>query len=451
MQAAGSDRPKPSKILSILLWLAIAQGSLTHIVTAMQFNPIHYPYMTDPYRHWLFAQQTLYSHPMAAIDPLLYQVWLSAVAKVTAGDPVAIGFYSGILSALNPYCWYLFLKEALDDEIMARTGWALLLWLPSWLGIYSYFMPETLLLPLLGLALWLTWRSKRVQSVGSFVGCTFAWLLACLTRAVALPMAVMSAFWLLKGDSQFKKKRLLLILITVPMLLVPAYRSYKLLGVWSPFGYPLMNQIYMVSGAKEFHVEFVRDPARGAVELNYQSPSLTENPLEPLSNWHSSREGKLSYRIFLDHGADDWMEVLAQNKHDWVFQSKMMLENAVYFLFGRSWPDYDDQHDRLWESLQVQMRWMWAPLLLIAAAGNLFIFVRRKALPFLPVLVMVSWILGLTVCMGVNEGRYRKPIEGLLIANILWLAQQTLRRRPPEAAAISGEASDAAQESTTTS
>jgi len=39
----------------------------------------------------------------------------------------------------------------------------------------------------------------------------------------------------------------------------------------------------------------------------------------------------------------------------------------------------------------------------------------------LPVLTIVGWLALCLAPLGVAEGRYRKPFEGLLIANALWL------------------------------
>ncbi|MEZ4537798.1 MAG: hypothetical protein R3D26_22795 [Cyanobacteriota/Melainabacteria group bacterium] len=89
------------------------------------------------------------------------------------------------------------MKEALgQDKRLALAGFAILAWLPSWIGIFSYFMPETIL-PLLGLSLWATYRAWSNSSNSRIALASLCWTLAILTKVVVLPAAIVAGFWLL--------------------------------------------------------------------------------------------------------------------------------------------------------------------------------------------------------------------------------------------------------------
>ena len=80
--------------------------------------------------------------------------------------------------------------------------------MPSWSALYSYFMQETLMIPLLGAALWATWRARRKGGVAPFVVAVLLWLLAGLTRGICLPLGLvaLALVWWQQGD---KLRRLL--------------------------------------------------------------------------------------------------------------------------------------------------------------------------------------------------------------------------------------------------
>ena len=73
------------------------------------------------------------------------------------------------------------------------------------------------------------------------------------------------------------------------------------------------------------------------------------------------------------------------------------------------------------------MRWLWAPLTLLLFAASTLYWRRLRGARLLAVLLL-TWIFvqGL-LPIAVNEGRYRKPAEGLLLAQAALLL--SLRRR----------------------
>src|SRR5438105_14853367 len=170
----------------MLLWAAIIAGIYVHLRAAFDFNPIN-ALFSDPGRHWKFALSPLLADPLSGMDAPLYQLWLTVVAKLTLGNPLAIATYAGLLSVATSWIWYRAMRELFSSGTLALVGWAIFLWLPSWIGIFSYFMPETLILPTLGLALWFTFRCRRLKNMESFTWCVIFWTIASLARPFALP------------------------------------------------------------------------------------------------------------------------------------------------------------------------------------------------------------------------------------------------------------------------
>src|SRR5579864_8373149 len=123
----------------IILWAVIVAGMYVRFQTALEFNPIR-ALFSDPGRHWQFALNPLLADPLSGMDAPLHQLWLTLVAKLTLGDPRAIGIYAGLMSVITPYVWYRAMREILTGRTLAMLGWAILLWMPSWIGIFSYFM-----------------------------------------------------------------------------------------------------------------------------------------------------------------------------------------------------------------------------------------------------------------------------------------------------------------------
>ncbi len=160
----------------------------------VRYNPME-SLTSDPGRHWGFGTRPLDTQPFAAIDPIGYHVYLGVIAKFTVHSPILVAYWTALLSLITPWLWYRFLRELFPDRTWALTGWVILAALPSWSIIYSFFMQETLMLPLLGAALWATWRCRRKRTTASFVVATGVWLLAGLTRGICIPLAAVAMTW----------------------------------------------------------------------------------------------------------------------------------------------------------------------------------------------------------------------------------------------------------------
>ena len=79
------------------------------------------------------------------------------------------------------------------------------------------------------------------------------------------------------------------------------------------------------------------------------------------------------------------------------------------------------------------MRWLWAPLAALCLVVTLWRWrVERERL--LPALLLTWFIVQGLFPLAVNEGRYRKPFEGLLIVQCLLLAAGPRATRRPACA-----------------
>ena len=414
-------------IQDVSIWIAIIIGELAHLITPFIHNPINHIW-SDPGRWWEYASSGIDTPPLALIDAPFYQAWLSFIAKFTLDITELTALYAALLSAITPWLWYKFLREILDSKRLALFGWALIALIPSWIGIYSYFMTETLLLPLMGLGLWLSFRSMRKKDLNSFLLAVLIWTIAGMTRGIAAPIAVaITSFVWLQQDNKLISALLASLFVSV-ILGLSGFRTYSKIGVFSPLGIPVMNQIYARSGAQEVNIHLESKQKGVHFIYGFGSPSINEKPFLPISNWHSVRSGKVVINIDLDLNGTSW----AQEKERLAKESTkniihLQAENLIFLFFGSSWPDNNPNY--LFDRLSNLTLFIWAPLFILVTAlliRNIIQGHRRYSLPILTALLLWFVVQGLTL-ISVNEGRYRKPIEALLIAGLLLSVQKKAR------------------------
>lgn len=420
------NAPPHTRLLRAALLCALIAACICRVWVVFSSNPMDHIW-SDPGRHWALGTQPLDRSPMAAVDPIGYQVYLGALAKVTASVPILVAYWTALLSLATPWLWYRFLRELLPERDWALAGWVLLAALPSWLAIYSYFMQETLMLPLLGTALWATWRCRRKGDAASFVLAVGLWLLAGLTRGICLPLGAVAMTWLWFAQDRKLAKALASIALVLAVMGPLAGRSWSLARLISPHGIGQMVQLYHRAGTQGFTIDFTRKAGAERWSYTFTSPAVLQPPFEPLSDWRSRREWSTHFSIDLDAGGRDWA-LAKEQLPPWDAARFAWLtgDNLIHLFFGSSWPDTD--RERVVGKLNHWTRWIWAPLTLLCLAVTLWCW-RRQHERLLPALIL-AWILvqGLFP-LAVNEGRYRKPFEGLLIAQCLLLAA-SVRQRP---------------------
>ncbi len=418
---------------TLFLWAAIATGCALRF--ANPFLPGHNPLdqlWSDPARHWHNATDLLGRTPLQAINQIGYQVWLAMVAKVTLDIPVLVAAYAGLLSIATTWIWYRFFREFFRRKSTALLAWCVVLYLPSWFGVFRLFMSETLFVPLVGLSLWLTWRNKRKATVGSFVAMGLCWTLAGLTRGVAIPLAAVTTLFLWLFQDQKSRKALALGVPLAAILLACAYRTHVMSGVFHPLSSGHYDYAYAVSGKKTVHLVFHEN---GATRYTYWfgSPSMGEMPFRPLSSWQTAREGRLNFSIDLHRQRESWREAftaVATTDPSWW---PWLPENLIFLFLGSSWPDNNPAF--VVDRLNIHLRWLFAPSFALAFVVLWFCRRERPHDCALLGLVLLTWFVvqGLTPIV-LNEGRYRKPVEGLVycLPLLLWDRRYGTRDRDRE-------------------
>jgi hypothetical protein len=287
-------------------------------------------------------------------------------------------------------------------------------------------MQETLMLPLFGAALWMTWRCRRKADTASFVLATGLWLSAGLTRGICIPLGAVAMTWVWFEQGRKLAKAAASVALLLVVLGPLSGRSWSLARMISPHGIGLLVQLYQRSGAESISFEFTRRDGADRWVNVFTSPSVRHPPLAPLSNWQSRREGRAEFKIDLDHGRRDW-QVALDRLPPWNGSRALWLtgDNLVHLFFGPSWPDTN--RDRWIGQLNYGSRWIWVPLTLACALATALLWRRQQTR--LPAVLVLTWLIvqGLFP-LSFNEGRYRKPFEGLLVAQCLLLASSTHRR-----------------------
>jgi hypothetical protein len=410
-----------------VLYVLIAAGSLLRVREVLLFSPMD-DLSSDPGRHWEHARQPLTPGLWAFIDPPVFQMWVSLVQKWSLGIRPLVALYAGLLSVVTPWAWYRFLREYLYTRTFALAGWAALALLPSWTAIFSYFMTETLFLPLMGVSLCLTVRADRKRTVHSFCGMVALWVVTGLTRGIAVPLGGLASLgvWLgLPNKVRSASAALLMfLLMTVPF----AIRNHHIMHLWSPLGTGWPSQVYAESGKQDIHLDLSGDGASWS--YGFGSPSFYAKQLAPLSNWASGRNGVLKVTINLEKGAQDWQTAYHDNAVHGRERLRLRWENLIFVMLGPSWPD--NAPGSQVAAAAMTMRWIWAPLFLLVVGAAI---VRRRLVwrrPLVPTLIATWFVFQAVSLVAVNEGRYRKPLEGLLIVQVLVLLDtRRASFRPP--------------------
>jgi SAM-dependent methyltransferase len=379
---------------------------------------------SDPARHWSNGGRLFLPDLIGAGDPFLYQLWIYLLRVVSQGDQPTVVLACGLLCAAMPYGWYRALRELLPRRA-ALIGGLIIGVIPAFVGIYAYFMTETLLLTLTGFAFWATFRAARKRTVAAFALASALWAAAMFTRSIALPMALLclSTLWLTQ-QQRLVKAASALALFT--LLALPAgLHARSTLGFFAPLGNFYLSQIYSASGRHDISIN-----AGPLGTWGFGSPSFYNPTFYPFSSWTTDRAGTAYITIDVARGRASW---IAEKKRIETLRSfpwwRQYRENLLYLLFGQSWPDDDPN---AWSGLAtIWTRWLWPPLMLVVAWGA--VRGRFRRWDWLLPLCALGMLLSLALQRdGIIEGRYRKPIDPVLAAAAIVLYYRT---RPGQAGA----------------
>jgi Dolichyl-phosphate-mannose-protein mannosyltransferase len=411
-----------------VLMMLIVLGSCLRVFVCLQHNPMDYLF-SDPLRHWMNGLKFPRGGYTAASDPILYQVYMYAVERITWLNKFEVGLFSAALSVLMPVPYYLAARNFGLRKTPSLWAWVLIAWTPSLFTIYHYIMMETLLLAMDGLALWTTARYLKRGGTLAFLLSVVCWTLACLTKPTVIPLAGVCVLWSLwKRLPSFPAMATGVVLVVL-LLLPQAIRSKVRLGFIAPFGNPWLTKIQHRSGARgiEVYIHSPGDPHLNVSDSDYKlifiSPSCAMEPLWPFSHWMIRRaDGNSMFTMTIDsaRGARDWKNTYDSLHVGWREWMAQWGENIVTFLFAPSWPDTTASQTHWDDWLTYVTRWMWAPLIIFLLIYNAREFLRRR-FELIPVAVTLFTLFLLLQNVATSEGRYRKPLEPLLLLNFVWL------------------------------
>ncbi len=403
------------------LYVIIYLGLILRFCYPFFCNPLQHLW-SDPARHYYNGDFSSFGKTIESIfDPPLPQLLLMLARAIFPSTPMGMATYSGLLCALAPWPWYRWAREVFATKTQALFFIAILIFLPSWIGIYGFFMDEAYLLPALGAALWLSWRAKRKKTAAALLIASCAWALTIALKLSAIIEAVIVIPWLLiyflKNNRQSLKTYT--VAIASVMLVVfscfgQALWNFRGLGTCCLFP-PLFNpnnRAAYLSGTKQWSETFI---SHGKIiwRTGFYCPnSLLLESLDPFSHWITWRKGELETIIDCDH---KFMLAIPVPHISWRERLKLFSESAIYFFFNYSWPD--DLSEDLIQAAQVQMRWIWSLLTLSVC----ILAVKNKKWQKMPVILCLACAsLYLISDSVVIEGRYRKPWEPIAIAAFLF-------------------------------
>jgi hypothetical protein len=365
---------------------------------------------SDPLRHWQTGQEFLHPTVMGSGDPYFYQLWLFVLQRIAGDSRAAILTGCALLCAAMPYGWYRALREFLPRLPALRSSVLIGLW-PAFLGIYGYFMTETMVLTLTGFGFALTLRAARKRNWQAFAAACAVWLAAIFSRIVILPVAVLCLLWALALQPQKRRCALAALLLTASVAIPAGLHTRSALGYFAPLGNLYLNEIYHASSNKDIQIDY---GSQGA--YRFGSPSYYNPTFYPFSNWTTFRQGVFMLRIDTRHGRADWRRALQQIPHQpWRTRARDFGENLCYLFFGQAWPDNDRR--TLVGSLAVWMRWLLLPIVLWTVVAVMQRLYRGREW-LVPGCALMSLLLLAMQREGIMEGRYRKPIEPLFLVSI---------------------------------
>jgi Dolichyl-phosphate-mannose-protein mannosyltransferase len=419
------------RIVFTVVVALIALGSCLRIFVCLAYNPLDFLSLLDPSRHWGNGLRFPKGAYFGASDPIGYQVYVFFLRKLTFDNRWLVGLASAALSVLMPWTYYRAGRNFGLRKLPALWAWALIVWTPSLIAIYHYIMMETLLLVVDGAALWATARYMRRRDGGAFLVAVVLWTLACLTKPSVIPLAAVCVVGSCWRNMPSLKTIATAAVLGIALLLPQAVRTEVALGFVAPFGNPWLTKIQHRSDVQVLQVNFyshqnrfIKFKADPHYDMTFDTPSSHVRPLAPFSDWmirRAATRSKKSITVNSEVGSQDWRNAydsIDLTASEWL---ALWRENIVLFLFAPSYPETEtaDWVDRL----ELQTRWMWAPLVVFVIAGNLRGFTKRT-FDLLPVAVTLFTLFLMLQNVVTFEGRYRKPLEPLLLLNVVWIVAE---------------------------
>ena len=153
---------------------------------------------------------------------------------------------------------------------------------------------------------------------------------------------------------------------------------------------------------------------------------MDEQPFAPLSDWKSSRTGTVNVAVDFTRGTQDWELALQQNALTGAARWKLRAENIAYLFQGNSWPDNNSEY--FMGRLANLSRWLWFPFFTAVIVISAWKWRCCLEKPLIPLLIAAWFFFQAWLLISVNEGRYRKPVEGLLVVQACLLVEYVGRK-----------------------
>ena len=380
--------------------------------------------LVDPLRHLAEARDLSLAHQsiFGVFDPPIYQYWLAFFIHTFERFPVTLELYSIAMVALVPFVWYLWMRLVLKDEKLALIGLTIFTFLPSYLSIFCFFMPETLLLVLLGLSLWLTNLASDQRTTIAYLLVAIAWGLTVTTKMNAAVPCVVALGWLwLKLHQSVAFKALLKIallqsvVIAAIFSLTPMKVYYHMHSILLEPGTVVLNRLLFESGNALLEAHGKRFLPNGSTEtftIWLSCPVLNREQAKifrPVSSWTTIRKGTVHVNLDFDR----LWPVLPNQQLSWPDRLRYTYENVLFFFFSSTYPE-DELQDSIFD-VDTVSRWLWLPITLVV----LMLAVKRRRWTYPVVLATATGLVLMLQQSSPVEGRYRKPWEGLVIVALL--------------------------------
>ncbi len=411
------------------LSILIITGTIFRFCYPFFSQPLDHFY-SDPGRHYTNATSEFNQTINSWLDTPLPQVILRTALAIFSNTRPGTSTYLGLLCAITPWCWYLWGRQLFNSRKRALVFLAAITWLPSWIGIFGYFMDETLLLPALGITLWLSWKASKENTAMSFLLAILGWAFTLSIKLNSLLELIIVVPWLLFNFIKHNGRSLRsygiaaagVFILTATYLVYPWWVYQGLGSTWIyPAGMGVMTRAFYLSGAYSVSAQFILHGRTIAHMGPYECDSMQLKSFEPFSDWRTWRKGYYPLIVNCDKKL-----VFTPDMPHLSLPKRLLLitEGAVYFFFSRSWPDL--REDDIIHIAQVEMRWIWS-LLTIAVIGLAW---QKKRFKDMVVVLCLGTALLYILCDGTTmTGRYRKPWEGIAIAAFVYLFNAPAKKR----------------------
>lgn len=382
-------------------------------------NPLDWLF-SDPSRHFNNGFDTKCEDLCTMLNAPGYEFYLQSIFRFTYKDHTLVALCCGLLSISTPYFWYRWMRELTRDKTISLLGYALLSYLPSWNHVYGFFFDTTLLLPLIGAGLWLTWRAERKGTWGPCLLAASVCGMACCTKASAIPMLVIPWFWVAyKFAPRLGKMKAAKIAATC-LIIMGCFYGLGPLKVYTHCGAAvllpdgLFNKVYFECGKKEIMLTswYFRDGGVFCQVNGWGSTSPSYPPFYPFSKWKTVRQGQYKFVVDYTHGRDYTVPINMSLRDRLYFT----FENIIFFFFEYQWPEDSNWDAPFPLNADTMVRFICLPMFIFMLIATIRAGKRQTFMNIYFMIVTMVFMFQQTCIM---EGRYKKPWDGFAIVAVL--------------------------------